>query len=239
MTKLQYVIWGAPGSSVESFSRRVLEALVPRLLDHEPVRLKVTFTASEPPRLAVVPFGRRRVALISLWEREERVGAVDWHSLMAAPDEELAGYEVTESSPMLYIKDWPDGERTPGAGLLTLFRRRPGLDDAELIRRWHGVHTPHTVRSQPNWSYVRNKVERPLIEGSPPFDGIVEEHFRTRQDLLDPVRFFGGAWTPERATGRRLMRMVPNMVKMGMGVQRFLDMKTLETYLVDEVHVRS
>ena len=44
----------------------------------------------------------------------------------------------------------------------------------------------------PLWNYVRNVVVAPVLSGSPPLCGIVEEQFRTRGELLDPVRFFGG-----------------------------------------------
>lgn len=239
MTKLQFVLWGSQKSSPAAFSRRVVESLIPRLMDHDPAKLKVTFTTREPPRFSVVPFGRRRLAVVSLWESDDQRGSVDWQSIMAAPGEVLAGYRVNESIPMAYKQDWPDGEQTPGVGLLTLFRRKPGLDDEDFLHRWHGVHSPLTMRNQPNWCYVRNVVEECLVEGSPDFDGIVEEHFRTAEDLLDPVAFFGGPWTPTRLRGGQLLHMVPNMIAMGLDVQRFIDLSTLETYLVDELHVKS
>jgi hypothetical protein len=242
MVKLQYVVRGPEGASAESFRRRVVESLVPRLLEHGPARLKVTLTTRDPPRLAVVPYARRRVALVSLWESRDPGpgrGEVDWASLLVSPGEELDGYLVRESVPLAVSQDWPDGQPTPGVVLLTLFRRRRGLSDAELIARWHGEHTPMTLRNQPNWGYVRNVVEAPVVEGSPPLDGIVEEHFREPADLFDPVLFFGGAWSPSRSRARCALRMAPHMAAMLASVNRFLDLRTLETYLAEELIAKS
>lgn len=56
-----------------------------------------------------------------------------------------------------------------------------------------------------------------------PDDGIVTEHFNPAADLLNPVRLFGG-----------LARMLPNMIRVGLHIRRFLDMPRLENYLVRE-----
>jgi hypothetical protein len=52
--------------------------------------------------------------------------------------------------------------------------------------------------------------------------------FRTADDLRDPRRFFGGSW-----------RMLPNMVRVGVDIQGFLDLPRLETWLVAEHWLRS
>jgi hypothetical protein len=78
------------------------------------------------------------------------------------------------------------------------------------------------------WCYVRNVVDESLMEGSPPFDGIVEEHFREPRDLLSARQFFGGP-----------LRMVPNMIRVGFDIFGFIDLLTIQTYLVTEVHLRS
>jgi hypothetical protein len=239
MHKLQYVIRGAEGTPAESFKRRVVESLVPRLLEGEPAGLKVTYTAADPPRLALVPYQRRRVAVVSIVEPDDREGEVDWRALLSGPGEELAGYRVDESVPMAVSRDWPDGHVTPGVVLLTLFRRKPGLNDDELRRLWFDEHGPMTLRNQPNWGYVRNWVKEPVVDGSPPFDGIVEEHFREPADLFDPIWFFGGAWAADRSRPRRLLSVPGHMVAMLGSVTRFIDMRSLESYLAEELIARS
>jgi hypothetical protein len=111
--------------------------------------------------------------------------------------------------------------------MLTLLHRRAGLPDAEFLRRWHEGHSPLALEIHPLWNYVRNVVSAPVLPGSPPVCGIVEEQFRTRADLLEPARLFGG-W----------MRMVPNMVRVYADVRRFLDLSAIENYLVTERWLR-
>jgi len=123
--------------------------------------------------------------------------------------------------------------------LLNLLRRRPGLSDDVFMHRWFDEHSPMTLRNQPNWGYVRNRVLGPVVEGSPPLDAIVEEHFREPADLFDPVLFFGGPWSPTRSRARCLLRMAPHMVAMLRSVNGFLDLRTIETYLAEELIAKS
>ena len=111
--------------------------------------------------------------------------------------------------------------------MLTLLHRRAGLTDAEFLRRWHDGHSPLALELHPLWNYVRNVVVAPVLPGSPPLCGVVEEHCRTRDELLDPVRFFGG-W----------LRMVPSMLRVFLDVRGFLDLAALENYLVTERWLR-
>jgi len=55
------------------------------------------------------------------------------------------------------------------------------------------------------------------------FDGIVEEHCRTRNELLKPFKFFAkSGFAPV------------NMIKTYFDVNSFIDYKSIETYLVQE-----
>jgi len=118
---------------------------------------------------------------------------------------------------------WPEGENTPEGSMLTLLHRRAGLTDAEFLRRWRQGHSPLALEVHPLWNYVRNVVTAPVLPGSPPLCGIVEEQFRTRNERLDPVRLFGG-W----------LRMLPNMLRVYADVRGFLDLAAIENYLVTE-----
>ena len=225
MTKLQYVVRPESRPTLSQFRERVLEQLVPDLLEREPIGLKVTVTVDDPPRLSVIPFRRAPLALISI--EHEADGGHDWF-LPLSRFGRISGYRVVESVPLDYQRDWPDGEPTPGVGLLTLFARRRGLDLQAFIKAWHGGHTPLSLEIHPIWRYERNVVQAVLLDGSPPFDAIVEEHFRSREDLLNPLRFFGGA-----------ARMVPNMVRVAADIRRFIHLRSMESYLVSEHHIRS
>jgi hypothetical protein len=228
MTKLQYLIRPPSGQPPGVFSDYLLDGLGPTLLALGPERLKLTISDPAPPRLAVIPFARRSLGLISIWSDPARPpDAWNVAVLEAAGGYSVSGYRVEESLPVTYRRDWPDGQRTPGVGLLTLLNRRRGLDDATFMQRWHGKHSPLSLAIHPLWCYVRNVVRERLIPDSPRWDGVVEEHFQRREDLLDPRRFFGGA-----------LMMLPNMARVAADVAGFLDVRSLETYLAHEVHLR-
>jgi hypothetical protein len=226
MVKLQYLLRGPSTEGAGAFRDRALAACG-RLLAAGPARLKLTCTAEDPPRLTVLPFRRDRLALVSLWDEAPPDEAVArWNELLAR-EGAASGYRVDESVPRGYERTWPDGTDTPGGSMLTLLRRRPGLDDARFLRRWHEGHSPLALEIHPLWNYVRNVVRSPVLFGSPPVCGLVEEQFRTREDLLDPTRLFGG-W----------VRMLPNMVRVYADVRTFLDLGALENYLVTERWLR-
>jgi hypothetical protein len=228
--KLQFVVRPGPAVDPDRFAGEVVDRLAPRLAARDPAALKLTFTAALPPRLAVIPFRRGALALISAVPRPDDDDPEEWARSIGEllGPARVDGYRVVESTPRAYARGWPDGTRTPGAGLLTLFNRRRGQPDAQFFRAWHGVHTPLSLRLHPLWNYVRNVVAEPATAGTPRLDAIVEEHFRTREDLLNPVRFFGGP-----------LAMVPNMARVALDIRNFIDLPSMETWLVDELHVRS
>lgn len=226
MVKLQYLLRGPATESAGAFRERAL-ACGARLLASAPAGLKITFTAEDPPRLSVMPFRRDRLALVSLRDEAPLAAAVARWNAVLKSEGAAAGYHVEESTPRAYARDWPDGADTPGGSMLTLLHRRAGLSDAEFLRRWHEGHSPLALEIHPLWNYVRNVVAAPVLPGSPPLCGIVEEQCRTRGELLDPVRFFGG-W----------LRMVPNMLRVYGDVRSFLDLAAIENYLVTERWLR-
>ncbi len=225
--KLQFLLWSTAERRHPVFAAQVMEELAPELLATGLSGLKLTLTVESPPRLSVIPFARRPVALVSVESADASVTA-ELTALCRRDGFRLGGYRVVESTPVAYGRLWPDGEETPGVVLLTLFNRRAGLSDEVFIERWHGSHTPLSLRIHPLWNYVRNRVEEPVVDDSPAFDAIVEEHFREPSDLMNPLRFFGGP-----------VHMWPNMVRVLWDVRRFIDMGTMETYLVREHHLRS
>src|SRR4029078_10807284 len=85
---------------------------------------------------------------------------------------EVHGWLVTESVPKAYgeRRDWPDGQRSPGLSITTVFDKKPGISDEEFFRIWHGEHTPLSFDIHPLWLYVRNAVVRSITdpEAAPP-----------------------------------------------------------------------
>jgi hypothetical protein len=209
-----------------AFRSEVFDRLVPQLLRLNPEKLKIDLTEVSPPRLAVVPFRRSALAMISVWDNlADR--SKQWQAEMAAIGSNVAGYEVTESTPVAYKKDWDDGKASPGAVMLTLMRKNPSLSHEQFMEEWFGHHTPMAMRIHPLWNYIRNVVETAVVEGSPPMDGIVEEHCRSLRDITNPARYFGGP-----------LSMLPNMVRVGLHASKFLQLSAVENYLVTEYHIR-
>ena len=97
------------------------------------------------------------------------------------------------------------------------------------MHEWFEHHTPKiALKVHPLWNYIRNVVDSVIVEGSPPLDGIVEEHCLKRRDVTNPVRYFGGP-----------LKMIPNMIKVGLHANKFLQLSAVENYLLTEYHIRS
>ena len=166
--------------------------------------------------------------MISIWDSQADRREL-WQTNMTSPDWILAGYQVTESTPRAYVKDWTDGQPSPGIVMLTLMKKNRSLSYEQFMHEWFEHHTPViALRVHPLWNYIRNVVESIVVEGSPPFDGIVEEHCRERRDVTNPMRYFGGA-----------LGMLPNMIRVGLHANKFLEISATENYLLTEYHIRS
>lgn len=222
MAKAVYLVRGKPGESRRSFAERVLDE-VPRELDARTMQsLKISVTIDAPPPIGIIPFRRDPIAAVSVCGEEP-----SWGVPLARIAGFAGGYRVDEAVPVAWDRTWPTGEPSPGAGLLTLFRRRPDIDYATFIDRWHNGHTPLTLRVHPVCCYVRNVVNGTLADGGYWYDGIVEEHTRTRADLLNPFRFFGGP-----------LIVLSRMLEVYRDVRGFIDYGSIETYLVREFRLR-
>jgi hypothetical protein len=228
MAKYIYLIRSQKQVEIQKFKSHIMDGLVPRLLQMNPEKLKVDITEPKRPMLTVLPLKKTHLAMISVWDAQTD-RAQQWQSAMTNPDWSLAGYQVTESTPRAYTKDWKDGEASPGIVMLTLMNKNPRLSYEQFMKEWFEHHTPViALRVHPLWNYIRNVVDSIVVEGSPPLDGIVEEHFRYRRDITNPLRFFGGP-----------LKMLPNMIKVGLHAKKFLDLSLVENYLLAEYHIRS
>jgi hypothetical protein len=91
------------------------------------------------------------------------------------------------------------------------------------MERWFGEHTPLSFRIHPFLEYTRNRVTAYMNDFTQPFEGIVEERFPDMDHLLNPVKMFGG-----------FPVFLLNMVRVLRHVNTFLDMETIENYLLRE-----
>jgi hypothetical protein len=84
------------------------------------------------------------------------------------------------------------GARTDGLANVALLRRPQDLDEQTWLTRWHVDHTPVAIATQDTFGYVQNTVVRPLTDGAPRIDAIVEELFPLAA-VADLHAFFGAA----------------------------------------------
>ena len=222
MRKDIYLIRGAKSESYEDFKDRIFKKLhsLSNLFD----KISLTITEKKPPLISIIPFKKSKIAAISVVHSSKQ--DMD-HSLLEL--EGFAGaYGVEEALPVAYEKTWADGQVTPGVCMLTLFRKKKKIDYETFINRWHNGHTPLSLKIHPLWHYNRNVVRHSLFPDSEKFDGVVEEHCKTRSELFNPFKFFGNP-----------LILIPRMLQVYFDVNSFLDYPSIEPYLVSEYHFKS
>jgi hypothetical protein len=200
MEKLVYLLWNDSGRADGAVAARLLGPVAGALSALDPAGLTMDLaddTAAAvslplpPPPDDPAPF-----ALVSIWLdcHDDRAAFED---VLRPVADRLAGYLVTESIPTDYgdnewasVRDWPDGERSPGVVMLTLMEQPDRLSAQEWYEHWYGTQTPMSTEIQPRIRYVRNAVARPLTPQAPPYRGIVEEAWPSADTVNDPMRFY-------------------------------------------------
>lgn len=223
MIKEIYLIKGVPEESYDDFSKRLIFLAKSVSEEELIIETKLTFTKEPPPKVSIIPFKKNKIAAISLIHKGGKL------SERLTKEKGFSGaYVVEESIPVSYEKNWEDMEPTPGVCLLTLFKQKKGIDYNVFIDRWHNSHTPLSLKIHPLWHYNRNVVLKKLTPDSENWDGIVDEHMRTRSELLNPFKFFGNP-----------LVIIPRMINVYTDTKSFLDYKTIEPYLTCEICIKS
>lgn len=220
--KFIYIVRGKEKESYEMFKERIFLLLKEVLGTKKVHSLKVTLTVNPPPKTSIIPFKKDKIAVISAIQNDK-----NYLSVFRSMEGYEGSYTVEEAVPVSYDKNWEDEIQTPGICLLTLFNKKVGLDRDVFLDIWHNSHTPLSLKVHPLWNYNRNVVEEYGKENKVNWDGIVEEQFKTRQDLLNPLLFFGN-----------ILKIIPNMIKVYLDTKSFLDYKTIEPYLAHEYHIK-
>ncbi len=221
MRKEIYLVRGNVRESYIGFKDRILKLVNEVAEKEKPSALHVTLTTGRPPVLSVIPFRKSKISVISLYKE-----TIEPSELILKSEGFSGAFEVEEAIPVSYDVTWERGDQVPGACLLTLFHRKPGIDYTTFLDRWHNSHTPLSLKLHPLWNYNRNVVKAKLGEHRSWYDGVVEESTRTRSELLNPFKFFG-----------KPTRVIHNMLAVYRDTASFLDYKRIETYLVEEHRV--
>jgi hypothetical protein len=237
--KLVYLLWGDAATGSDAYRDALVGGLAPELLDRGVLGLTVDVddAASDCPSPVPTPAGEQpHVAAISVWlPCHDRRGAVD--DAIAGVGLRSAGYLVSGAEYTDYgdnewsaPRDWADGERSPAVLTVCLIHRPDGYERADWYRRWHGVQSPVSAEIQPRMRYVRNEVVRPLTDGAPAVDGIVEEAWPSADHITDPMLFFNGFGDADR--------MNANIERMLDSVGAFIDMERMRNVTMSEYLLR-
>jgi hypothetical protein len=220
--KQMYLVRGAEDESYKAFGERIHWEVDVLTQDKSISQLGYVITEEKPPLVTIIPFKKRKIASITVKKNDEK----PIESLLNINGFEGA-YAVTEALPVVYNKTWEDGEKTPGVCLLTLFKQKKNIDYKTFLHRWHNSHTPLSLKYHPLWHYNRNVVDEKLTKNTIGWQGIVEEHMRTRSELMNPFKFFGNP-----------LVIIPRMIHVYTDTKSFLDYGTIEPYLVTEYRVK-
>lgn len=218
MNKEIYLVRGKDDEGYAQFKDRI-SGMASKLIAGA---IKFTITEKAPPAVSIIPFSKKKIAVISV--HEPKAGVAEF---IKASKGFAGGYRVNEALPVAYQVNWKIGEATPGACLLTLFSKKENIEYSTFINRWYNIHTPHSLIIHPLWNYVRNVVNEKIYEDSVWFDGIVEEQMRKEPDLLNPFRFWGNPFV-----------ILPRMLKELYDTKSFIDYASMETYLATEYLIK-
>ncbi len=210
----------------ERFRDFILREATPAVMKHNPANCKVTISAVKQPSITILPLKRNGFAMFS-------VTGIDCDALFDElksflnPDRLLYGYAVHESPYLLSGRSWKAGSESPGLILLTMFRKKKSQPRETFMRIWFGEHSPMSIVIHPLVNYIRNVVTGYLTDDTPRVDGIVEEHFGTDRDLLNPVRMFGG-----------IKKVLPSMLRIQRHVSGFIDLSNIRNFICREYLIK-
>jgi len=237
--KLVYLIWDRPSRDPEELRKQFVDDLGPRIIAAGARGLEVHVDDGEAqvPTMIKVPDDELPVrACVSVW--------LDAHDFRAPVEDLLAeagirraGYLVTEAIYRDYgdnehapPRAWPDGERSPGVVMLTIFDKPAGTDDETFYGHWYGHQSPMSEWMQPRCRYVRNTVVRALTPGAPRYKAIVAEAWPSAEHLTDLPTFFG---SPDGADLGERIRIMLDSTKL------LFDPATMRSYTLSEYILKS
>jgi hypothetical protein len=222
--KVVYLLWKPNGVERDAFRDRLLEDLSQQLHRAGACALAISVSDADVAagtKLQLAGGQPHKDALVSFWlEQSQEVTPLA--ARIEAICERAAGYLVVESRPLVNREHRvPPGDRTPGFSLCTAIAKRPDLDRTRFIERWYDVHRDVAIETQSTFSYVRNEVVRPISEGAPSWDAIVEEGFPIGA-LDDPEVFYDAAGDA--------VRFQANVKRMVESCRAFIDMESVSSH---------
>ncbi len=115
------------------------------------------------------------------------------------------------------------GESRPGITFISCIKRNAALDKEAFFSHWD-EHSVDSVALHPlRQAYTRHTVVRPLTHNAPELDGIVFEHFPSREVFADDALFFD-VNVAQRTTEHTLQMIdLENLTSNGFSQYRYAD----------------
>ena len=149
-----FLIKGSRDENYEVFSKRIKTLINDKVIIQHPSVCKLTITEEAPPRLSMIPFNKEKIAAVTVSSEE-----FDFLSIFSSVQGFSGAYNADAVLPLSYTKERPEGEKTPGIGLLTLFFKKKGQDRRDFLDCWFNSHTPLTLELHPVCNYLRNEIK--------------------------------------------------------------------------------
>ena len=235
MEKLIYLLWAAKNRDLNEICTTLLKNSAPQLLELDPHMLSMNLNDADadipapvPPPENEEPLAAQVCIWVDCYDRRK-----PFEDILEQVGCRISGYLVTESLFTDYgdnehskPRDWPDGTRSPGILTVAVFEQNESIPYLEWIDRWHKVQSVISAEIQPRTRYVRNEVIRALTPDAPPYKGIVDEAWPSKEHVTDPMLFFCAEGSEEK--------LVENINRMMESVNAFLDMDRFRSYTMSE-----
>lgn len=242
MNKRVYLLWDQAEREPAERGQILREQCAPALLALKPAGLQINVCdehATTPSPAPKPAFSEPFVAQVNLWlEQDDDAQWLACEAILRKAGFSLNAYAVEEwlytdygehhCPDAAYLRDWPDGQRSPGILAVTLLRKPKRLSKAAWFQRWFGHQSPMSERMQPRARYVRHVVQHNLSPGGEAIDGIVEEDWPSSEHVTNLKLFYGAkSW----------LGVVRNMSIMLHSVMRILNLFNITTVMMSEYFI--
>jgi hypothetical protein len=233
--KVDYVLWRPPGTTRAAFAEGLHGPVADALLaaGARGLQVNVADEAVAAGIMKLVHTDPQMEAVLGVWVDSATTARRRPFDAAVAVAGWFAAYLVTESEPRPDPDPPTPGERTRGFANLAFLRRPPSLDQATWLKHWQDDHTPVAIDTQSTFRYVQDVVVRPLTDGAPAIDGIVEECFPI-EALTDLHAFFDA----RSDAGPDDARLTENLGRMNDSVARFGANESIDVVPTSEYVVR-
>ena len=179
--------------------------------------------AAVAPAMRIPTFEEPIGAIVSVWTDGDPRPVSE---VLQTVTSRLAGYEVEERLP-IPPPEVADGERLDALANVAVLRRPAGLTVDEWRHRWLVDHTPVAIATQATFGYVQNVVVRPVTDGAPRVDALVEELFPSA--AMTDMHAFYGSGGDDAELNDRFTRLMTSVARFG--ADRDLDLVPSSRYV--------